>query len=972
MLSHRALGILSLTVILIVAFTASISVIVSYGVTQLAPPSASPPPPTLASPSLPPSPAALTPSPSPPDGPSPTPSSVFGPSGSLSTLVTTDGDGFLIRDITNASTAIDLNSEVRGSLPVSMGGSGGTSFALDSMLIGNGTSGFKSTTTLPTAVQLNITQVGTIAAGVWQGTEVASDHIATILSDKLLTTSVLEDPTFTDLTTTTTGATLATVDTNGKVVLRNISASGSAIRLATEVEGTLLVSQGGTGGTSFTNGSLLIGNGTFGITSSATLPLAIQSSITQLGTITNGTWQGTEIASDAMAAILSDKLLVTSVLDDPEVTGLATGATVGSILLTIDANGKFVMRNISAGADAVSLASEVQGTLTVPHGGTGAVSLTSGSILLGGGTGPITATTTLPSATQLLITQLGTVTVGTWTASTIAVAYGGTGANSLTSGNILLGGGTGPITATTTLPAATQLLITQVGTLTAGTWTATTIAVAYGGTGANSLTSGSILLGGGTGPITATTTLPSATQLLITQLGTITSGTWTATVIASAYVDSILTGKTIVDPVVTGMTATAALGIPKRTLITYDPSEFTFVTRTLTLAGLGIDLASEVTGTLTVANGGTGAVSLTSGSILLGGGTGPITATTTLPSATQLLITQVGTITAGTWTGTAIASANIATTLSGKTFTTASLTDPTITGFATTGTVGAAMVTLSAGKFITRTFSGVNAVSLTSEIQGTLPVANGGTGAVSLTSGSILLGGGTGPITATTTLPSATQLLITQVGTVTTGTWSATTIGVTRGGTGAITTPAAGTLLIGNGATYTNAALTAGTGIAITTGSGSISIATTPLVWYLYDQKASGTAGGGTTAGATTQRDITGVTGPSADVTLASNDFTLVAGSWQIDISAPCYQCGSHDVQLFSVTAGTIQTYGTSEISGTGTQTRSIATFIVTQVSSVVYRVRHRTANTQAVNGFGFPSSAHSEIYTHIIIKKTA
>lgn len=45
------------------------------------------------------------------------------------------------------------------------------------------------------------------------------------------------------------------------------------------------------------------------------------------------------------------------------------------------------------------------------------------------------------------ITSLGTVTTGTWNASTIGVAYGGTGATTLTDGGVLLGSGTGAITA---------------------------------------------------------------------------------------------------------------------------------------------------------------------------------------------------------------------------------------------------------------------------------------------------------------------------------------------------------------------------------------------------------------------------------------------------------------------------------------------------------------------------------------------
>lgn len=66
---------------------------------------------------------------------------------------------------------------------------------------------------------------------------------------------------------------------------------------------------------------------------------------------------------------------------------------------------------------------------------------------------------------------------------------------------------------------------------------------------------------------------------------------------------------------------------------------------------------------------------------------------------------------------------------------------------------------------------------------------------------------------------------LTSVGTIGTGTWQGTAIGVAYGGTGA-TSYTDGQLLIGNstGNTLTKATLTAGTGISISNGSGSITI----------------------------------------------------------------------------------------------------------------------------------------------------
>jgi len=62
---------------------------------------------------------------------------------------------------------------------------------------------------------------------------------------------------------------------------------------------------------------------------------------------------------------------------------------------------------------------------------------------------------------------------------------------------------------------------------------------------------------------------------------------------------------------------------------------------------------------------------------------------------------------------------------------------------------------------------------------------------------------------------------ITVSGTITLG----GILGISAGGTGLSTTPANGQLLIGNGTDYTLSTLTAGTGVTITNGSGSVTIA---------------------------------------------------------------------------------------------------------------------------------------------------
>ena len=85
---------------------------------------------------------------------------------------------------------------------------------------------------------------------------------------------------------------------------------------------------------------------------------------------------------------------------------------------------------------------------------------------------------------------------------------------------------------------------------------------------------------------------------------------------------------------------------------------------------------------------------------------------------------------------------------------------------------------------------------------------------------------GTSVLNATTLGSSVLTSSLTAVGTIATGVWEGTTVGVAYGGTGQ-TTYTNGQLLIGNttGNTLAKATLTAGSGITITNGAGTIEVA---------------------------------------------------------------------------------------------------------------------------------------------------
>jgi hypothetical protein len=183
--------------------------------------------------------------------------------------------------------------------------------------------------------------------------------------------------------------------------------------------------------------------------------------------------------------------------------------------------------------------------------------------------------------------------------------------------------------------------ITGVGTLTAGTWNGSTIGTAYGGTGLTATpTNGQLPIGNGSGYSLSTLTAGANVSISNTAGGI----TISATPAAGGTVQSVdVSGGT------TGLTTS---GGPVT------------VTGTITLAG-----------TLNVANGGTGATTLTG--YLIGNGTSAVSASTTIPNTA---ITGLGTmstqnagsvaITGGTIDGTTIG----ATTAANGTFTTVTAT----------------------------------------------------------------------------------------------------------------------------------------------------------------------------------------------------------------------------------------------------------------------------------------------------------
>lgn len=325
------------------------------------------------------------------------------------------------------------------------------------------------------------------------------------------------------------------------------------------------------------------------------------------------------------------------------------------------------------------------------------------------------------------------------------------------------GPGSGTVTS---ISAGTGITLTPNPITTTGTVALTIpVVVSSGGTGQTTLTNHGLLVGAGTAAITqlANATngqLPIGSTGLDPVLSTLTAGTGISITNAAGSITIAVSGSAVIETI-TGDSGGAFSPVA---------GNFNFTGGTTGLTFAGSAATETLTGTLVVANGGTGKTTLTAHGVLIGEGTSAV-AVTAAGTTGQVLTGVTGAD--PVWASPAASSISI-TGDSGGALTSNAFT---FTG----GTTGL-------------TFAGAGT---TETLGGTLVVSNGGTGRATLTNHGLLVGAGTSAITQ---LANATN----------------------------------GQLPIGStGADPVLAAITAGTGISISNGAGSITINATGsgLAW---------------------------------------------------------------------------------------------------------------------------------------------
>ena len=283
-----------------------------------------------------------------------------------------------------------------------------------------------------------------------------------------------------------------------------------------------------------------------------------------------------------------------------------------------------------------------------------------------------------------------------------------------------------------------QASIITVGTITTGVWNGTTIATGFGGTGLTSYVLGDILYASAANVLAALPGNTLAARRFLRQTGT-------GTISAAPVWDTITTADVV--------------GIDT----TYVP-----LTRTLTINGSAQDLSTNRTWTITTTG--------TANRISVTGGAG-LTPTIDIAAtyAGQASIITVGTITTGTWNGTAIgptfggtgittyttgdilyaSATNVLSKLSGNITTGKLFLSQTGSGAVSAAPVWSAMagsditgaaLTKTDDTNITLTLGGtpatalLRAASITVGWAGTLPVTRGGTGLAAIAQGDIIYG----------------------------------------------------------------------------------------------------------------------------------------------------------------------------------------------------------------------------------------
>ena len=554
--------------------------------------------------------------------------------------------------------------------------------------------------------------------------------------------------------------------------------------------------------------------------------LDASNNVSPLGTIASGTWNGSTIgvayggtgvtaSSGANSVMLRDSNQNVAVnrLNQSNTNTSAAGGTTAlttasSYIHTLSGTGNqtytmpdattlstgvaFLFNNMATGT--LTLQDYATGSIgTIPSGGAGAVFLTVNATV--GGTWDLHAY--LPEGVTFGTNafNLGTSVIsgGTWQGGTIGTAYGGTGLTTFSAANY-------------------ALYSTSASALVAGT-----LPVAAGGTAATTFTANGVIYGNGTSALGVTAAGTTGQVLLANTSGAPTWGSVPSTGAVTSFQTS-LNGLTPSTATTGAVTLAGTLGATSggTGLSAYTTGDIIYSSATNTLArladvatgnalisgGVGvapswgkIGLTTHVSGTLPVANGGTGDTTYTNGQLLIGNTTGNTLTKATLTGTTSQVDVTNG---AGSITLSLPATINVNTSGSAATLTTArAIYGNNFNGSAaltqviasTYGGTGNGFTKFSGPTTSEKTFTLPDATATILTTNAAVTATQGGTGLTSYTTGDIIYASATNTLARLADVATGNALISGGVG-----------VAPSWGKIG-LTTHITGTLAVGNGGT---------------------------------------------------------------------------------------------------------------------------------------------------------------------------
>jgi hypothetical protein len=143
------------------------------------------------------------------------------------------------------------------------------------------------------------------------------------------------------------------------------------------------------------------------------------------------------------------------------------------------------------------------------------------------------------------------------------------------------------------------------------------------------------------------------------------------------------------------------------------------------------------------------------------------------------------------------------------------------------------------------------------------------------------------------------------------------------------------------------------------------------------DQKAQGTAAGGSSVGVQTRTLNTVDKNTIAGASVSSNQITLPAGTYRVFAQVPAINVNAHRAHLYNVTDSAVSILGTCENATAPATSDSVETWSeiigdITIAATKVFEIRHYTGGAEATHGLGVAMniSGYVEQYTKVVIDR--